>query len=520
MCDGALLHLRLLPAEVYGDGVIQRGGAPSISSILTMAPPGALTWLRVLVVPGAALASLDGLALLTMLEELYLSRNSLADLEGISKVPRLLVLDVRNNQLRSADALQALAFCPMLQSLSLAGNPCVASTDGVAAVSVVVRTVVANAGLKLLLGNFGSGLGFEMPPLPVPPTKREKADAGDRVMLVRGASRVLQSSRLAAASTANAAGNQLSSHLSLKGDRNMSISLSDSAGREDAERRITGTTSGDHFSWEEEVCEAQPNNFQATASLTTFFESPTSNAQKSDAERDNDSGESTGAAALVGSPSLIQRQHTAQTSDADCVITTAPTADVFCSDGVGSVRSRRITEHYGWGNFAHPQGFQSIIDTLNEALAVERQAPLPSQPLARPALKLPALPMHPPLAMQISPVEEDLAKSELRASIMTGRARAMDDAAVTVLLQRKPRDVPELATRASFRRFFTGVQRARMKRLLECSCNEVCDDGAGGTACGSGSNVHGVVGVAGELSIAAQDRIARRMALVSDVLIN
>jgi hypothetical protein len=49
---------------------------------------------------------------------------------------------------------------------------------------------------------------------------------------------------------------------------------------------------------------------------------------------------------------------------------------------------------------------------------------------------------------------------------IAGEAVFIDDDEVVSLLQRKPKEVPQLRSRGSFRRFFTAVPRKRMRRLL------------------------------------------------------
>ena len=42
----------------------------------------------------------------------------------------------------------------------------------------------------------------------------------------------------------------------------------------------------------------------------------------------------------------------------------------------------------------------------------------------------------------------------------------MEDAALVALLRRRPKEVPQLRTRAEFQRFFRGVPRRRLAALL------------------------------------------------------
>jgi hypothetical protein len=100
---------------------------------------------------------------------------------------------------------------------------------------------------------------------------------------------------------------------------------------------------------------------------------------------------------------------------------------------------------------------------------------------------------------------------EAQASPLLGRGVGLTDAVLLDMLRRKPKHVPELQSRDSFRRFFVGMPRWRMLRLLRASCGA-----AEGAAEAEGANAGASSG--GEAARAAEDRVARRMALVEDLL--
>lgn len=93
-----------------------------------------------------------------------------------------------------------------------------------------------------------------------------------------------------------------------------------------------------------------------------------------------------------------------------------------------------------------------------------------------------------------------LVEREDSASLLAGRALSLSDDVLVGMLAKKPKHVPELQSREAFRRFFAGMPRERMLRLLRASV------AAGSSAGEDGSD------------LAAEDRVARRMALVEDVL--
>lgn len=125
-----------------------------------------------------------------------------------------------------------------------------------------------------------------------------------------------------------------------------------------------------------------------------------------------------------------------------------------------------------------------------------------------------------------SPTPAELELTEHRASLLLGCAVELSDAELVAMLRRRPKAVPELNTRSNFRRFFTGMPRLRMQHLLEESFG---DDAAGSArsiggeeACEEEPAANAAAPVApavASMSLGARDRIARRLALIVDVLV-
>jgi len=85
----------------------------------------------------AGIASLQGLARFTLLEELNLADNKLNDIHVLQDVARLRKLDLRGNRLTSANALLSLSN---LEQVDLSGNDVLACPEARAVAKVVAKT--------------------------------------------------------------------------------------------------------------------------------------------------------------------------------------------------------------------------------------------------------------------------------------------------------------------------------------------------------------------------------------------
>jgi len=103
-----------------------------------------LSRLRVLWVARCGLGDLDGIAALPALEELYASFNDIGDTLPLLDLDSLAVLDLEGNAIASLASVSALASCPSLSELTLAGNP-------IASVPMYRRAVVSRVGRLELL---------------------------------------------------------------------------------------------------------------------------------------------------------------------------------------------------------------------------------------------------------------------------------------------------------------------------------------------------------------------------------
>lgn len=79
--------------------------------------------LRILWLSRSGITDLDGITVLELLEELYVSFNDIEDLSPLSVHDTLSVLDLEANNVDDVDQLETLSTCPMLMSLNLEGNP-------------------------------------------------------------------------------------------------------------------------------------------------------------------------------------------------------------------------------------------------------------------------------------------------------------------------------------------------------------------------------------------------------------
>jgi hypothetical protein len=79
--------------------------------------------LRVLWVSRCGLSHLDGVQYLSGLEELYASFNDVSDLWPLTELPQLSTLDLEGNGVCSLGAVASLGACEQLTELSLSGNP-------------------------------------------------------------------------------------------------------------------------------------------------------------------------------------------------------------------------------------------------------------------------------------------------------------------------------------------------------------------------------------------------------------
>jgi hypothetical protein len=513
---------------------------PTLSSLLALAPAGRLSSLRVLIVPRAQLRTLAGAASLPALEELYCAGNALTALSGLEHCARLVALDASHNDIASASELLALACCPALRALALTGNPVCGDAPRAARCADVVRRCTPD-GLRLLLDD-DDGEGLEPPP-PPPPSRAAAREAA--------ASEAAGGAAPAAAAATKRAPRhhhrrrraqqqlllQHAHHaLPLSGGRGgaAAASASVSVGSEDTATRGTASPHSERAGGGA----AGAGRAGADDDALSLFNARgggSGDISGSDGGRGglDLTADGAGATALAGSLPLALRRRAQRVAAAAAAAGAASAADAAAAAAAlmaaatagDSDSSSCLSSGSGGsgtsggsggssaeeepappaGKAAPPPGGRllSLIETLDEALADEPRAP-PARAAAAAAAPVPALP--PPAVPRLPPppradaVEEALlARSEDGASPLSGRGAELDDAAIVAMLRCKPRAVPALATRAAFRRFFAGVPRARMQRLLELGVG--AGAGAGADDCA-----------------AAQDRVARRMALLADVL--